>query len=101
MAGESGTEHVFKTLGDVDMWGASLSVGIRTGDYDVALGVTGLIGSGDGYGYRLGGATTYVRTGVEDQILYFFLSGAKRAVSRLARTAYDEVLEDEAVEAID
>jgi hypothetical protein len=80
---------------DVDMFGASLSVGVRSGDYDIAIGASALLGSGHGYAILPAGSpSTYGRTEVQDRILYFFLSGAQRAAHNLARTAYREISEE-------
>lgn len=82
----------------VDGYGASLSVGVRTGGYDVAIGAAGLIGFGTGL--RLNPAPgidptpqTYLPADVESRSIYFFLSGAKRAASRLARDVYEGYIE--------
>lgn len=81
----------------VNGYGASLSVGIRSGGYDLAIGAAGLIGRGRGL--RLNpnpgvdpNPETYLPTNVESTTVYFFISGARQAVSRLARNAYDEYL---------
>ena len=87
-------------LARVDGVGASLSVGIRSGGYDLAIGAAGVLGFGDGL--RLNenpgldpDPETFLPTEVESRSVYFFLSGAKRAVSRLARDVYDEYLRPE------
>ncbi len=83
----------------VNGYGASLSVGIRAEGYDLAIGAAGLLGFGRGL--RLnpdpGGPIpeTFLPTDVETRAVYFFLSGAKKAASRLARNVYDEYLRPE------
>lgn len=84
----------------VDGYGASLSVGITTEGYDLAIGAAALLGYGRGL--RLNPQPgldptpqTYLPTDVETRSVYFFLSGAKRAASRLARNVYDEYIRPE------
>jgi hypothetical protein len=84
----------------VNQYGASLSVGIRSGGYDLAIGAAGVIGFGRGLALNPNPGfdptpQTFLPTDVESRSIYFFLSGAKKAVSRLARNAYDEYLRPE------
>jgi len=86
---------------NVDGFGASLSVGIRSGGYDLAVGAAGVMGSGRGYRTNPdpGGVVPerYLPADVESQTLYFFLTGHKSAISRLAREVYNEYLRPEEV----
>ncbi|MEM9070331.1 MAG: hypothetical protein AAGE52_17620 [Myxococcota bacterium] len=73
----------------VDRYGSTLSVGVRSGDYDISLGAAVLFGRGDGLRTNPFGVDdppeTYLPTQVTDRTVYFFISGYKRAASRLAR----------------
>ena len=84
---------------DVDTFGTTLSVGLRSGDYDIALGAAAMYGQGDALRINPDPfgpvADTYLPTTAESRTIYFFLSGAKRAVSRLGRNVYDEYLRPE------
>jgi len=74
---------------DVNMFGGAGSVGYVAGGYDLSFGMAGLLGFGDALAYNVDAPRdeTYRRTAVTDQTLFFFLSGAKSAVSKLASTA--------------
>lgn len=83
---------------DVDMFGGSFAVGIRAGDYDVSVGVSGAYGVGDGLALNPSAGAgprpeAYIRTEVEEGVVYFFLSGATRALGKLAQAAYNELAE--------
>lgn len=84
---------------DVDLYGASLAVGLRTDDYNLSIGVAGYYGVGDGL--RLNptpglGPTpqTYLPTTVEERTIYIVLSGYRQAISRLATDVYHEIADD-------
>lgn len=74
---------------DVDRYGATASVGFRSGDYDLSFGAAVLYGRGRGLRTNPFGPTdpdqTYLPTDVEDRTVYFFVSGARRAATRFAR----------------
>ncbi len=74
---------------DIDRYGATASVGFRSGDYDLSLGAAVLYGRGRGLRTNPFGPTdpdaTYLPTDVQDRTVYFFVSGARRAAKRLAR----------------
>lgn len=77
------------TSPDINMYGGTLSVGYVAKGYDLSFGMAGVIGFGDAPAYDVDAVPdeTYRRTSVRDQTLFFFLSGAKSAVSKLASTA--------------
>ncbi len=82
---------------DVDTFGASLSVGVRTEGYDVNVGAAGVIGSGTGYRLnpRPGDGDVfepYLPTDVHAQTLYVFITGHMAALRRAARTVYRETI---------
>lgn len=79
----------------VDQIGFSGAVGLRAAGYDVAVGAAVLVGRGkaDGLNGDPSIPWTYVPRPVETRTVYFFLSGAQRAVGRLARAAYREAFE--------
>lgn len=84
----------------VNGYGATLSVGVQSGGYDLAIGAAGLLGTGRGLALNPAPGfdpvpETFVPTDVRSRSVYFFLSGAKRAASRLARDVYDEYLQPE------
>lgn len=84
----------------VNGYGVSLSVGIQAGGYDIAVGAAGLIGRGRGLALNPEPGSgdvpeTFLPTDVRTRAIYFFLSGAKKAASRLARNVYDEYLRPE------
>lgn len=80
---------------DVHQYGASLSVGLRTGGYDLSLGGAAMFGSGDALRKLSPGEATedasYARTGISDRTIVFFLTGYRQALSRVARVAYQEL----------
>ena len=83
---------------DVHQYGGSLSVGLRTGGYDLSLGGAVMLGWGDGL-RTLGPndfdpaepSASYGRTDVRDSTLVFFITGYRQALSRAARVAYQEL----------
>jgi hypothetical protein len=74
---------------DVNRYGAALSAGLMAGGYDLSIGAAGRMGRGKGMAYSAADFEfTYHRTNVEEQTVFVFISGAKRAVTRLAKQAY-------------
>ncbi|MCC7540113.1 MAG: outer membrane protein transport protein [Deltaproteobacteria bacterium] len=92
---------------DVNQWGGSVSVGFRSGNYDISVGFAGVYGVGRGLrtnptpgldalpdvpcGASNPNACTFLPTDVEDRTFFIFLSGHRRAFMRLARDVYGEV----------
>ncbi|MEM9193056.1 MAG: hypothetical protein AAGF12_28030 [Myxococcota bacterium] len=81
----------------VNHYGASLSVGLRAGGYDLSVGAAVVYGRGEGY--RLNPQPgldptpeTYLAADVESRTVYFFISGAQQAAGRLAKSVYDEYI---------
>jgi hypothetical protein len=82
---------------NIHRFGTSLSVGIVTAGYDVSIG--GVARFGWGHALAMVGeepGTTYRRTRAEEQTMFVFLTGAQRAVSRLARATVDRYFESRA-----
>jgi len=80
---------------DVHRVGGAVSVGVNAAGFDVALGVAGLFGRGDGLSLDITteGETRYRRTQVTDSTLFVFLTGMRSVVANLAKTA-DKMLDD-------
>lgn len=83
---------------DVNLFGASLSVGFRAEGYDLSVGVAGIYGRG--HGLRLNPSPgldptpqTFLPTDVEQRTIYITISGERRALMRLARNVYHDVAE--------
>ncbi|MCB9621991.1 MAG: outer membrane protein transport protein [Sandaracinus sp.] len=78
----------------VNRYGASFSVGYRSERYDVSVGTAVLYGRGDALRTNPFGpddpTSTYLRADARERAVYFFLSGARQAASRYARTVYRE-----------
>lgn len=78
---------------DIDRYGGALSVGFDNGGYDLAIGASGSYGRGDAYAFDADAeadfAEPYVRTSVEDRTVFIFLSGAKKALTRVAKRTVD------------
>jgi long-chain fatty acid transport protein len=74
---------------DVHRLGGAFSVGYVANGYDLSLGIAGLFGFGDALAYAVDAPSSeaYRRTAITDRTLFFFLSGARSAVSKLASTA--------------
>lgn len=80
---------------DVDRVGSTFSIGYRSEDYDLSVGVAALFGFGTGLRTNPDpglGATpeAYLPTDVRERTIFFFISGAQSTVSRLARHVYRE-----------
>lgn len=74
---------------DLNRFGGALSVGLISGGYDLSVGAAGVMGRGDGQAYDLSRQSgPFFRTEVIDRTLFVFISGAKSAVTKLAKAAY-------------
>jgi hypothetical protein len=75
---------------DVNRVGATFSLGVLRGGYDVSLGVVSSFGWGKTLGLFAGeiDEVSYRRTSIHEASLFIFLSGARAAVGRLADDAY-------------
>lgn len=84
---------------DVDRIGATLSAGLLTRGYDVSLGVAGTFGWGQTLAFLADDLDgPYRRTRMQEQTLFVFLSGARRAAGKLAQDTYEmlkEKMQDE------
>lgn len=66
--------------------GGALSIGLRSGWYDVSIGATGLYGVGEGLGLMQGAADeapSYRATDIEEATLLVFVTGARQAVQHV------------------
>jgi hypothetical protein len=74
--------------------GASLSVGLRTGGYDFAIGSTAELGWGDGLALARpaepSGPHSYALTSVQETRFMVFIGGARSAVRTLVRTLLED-----------
>lgn len=77
----------------VHHYGASFGLGVHVGAYHLTLGLAGSRGRGSALSVDTDPASTtiYARTGVEERVLYLFVTGATRSVARLARSALHRV----------
>lgn len=81
-------------LEQVHHYGASFGLGVHVGAYHLTMGIAGSRGRGDALSVDTNPAGTtdvYVRTRVEQRVLYLFLTGATRSVARLAQSALHRV----------
>jgi hypothetical protein len=79
---------------DINRFGGALSVGVTRAGYDLSLGAAGLYGRGTGMALDLtNDAMPYQRTSVVDATLFVFLTGARAAISHLAKEAQEKFLE--------
>jgi hypothetical protein len=82
---------------EVDYLGASLSLGLRGGEYDLSIGAAGLVGWGNAY--RLSphrdeaGQPDYLVADVSANAIYFYLTGALSVFSGLADRASQQLFE--------
>jgi hypothetical protein len=79
---------------DIHRFGGALSLGVTTSGYDLSLGAAGLYGRGDAMALdTTNAADPYQRTSVRDATLFVFLTGARNAITRLAKDAQEKFLE--------
>lgn len=79
---------------DVHRVGGAVSLGINAAGFDMALGVAGMFGRGNGLALDTReDEWRYRRTKVADGTLFVFLTGMRSVVARLAKTA-DKMLDD-------
>ncbi len=76
-------------------FGASIAGGLRRGDFDVQLGVAGVVGFGTGTGTTplpdITPGGSYVPRDVQRYTVYLFLSGTERAAASLVREILTEI----------
>lgn len=70
---------------DIDRYGATFSIGFRDDAYDLSVGVAALFGRGDALRTNPDFDPQYLPTEARDRVIYFFISGARRAASRFAK----------------
>lgn len=80
-------------LEQVHHYGAAFGLGVHIGAYHLTMGVAGSRGRGSALSVDTNPASTeiYVRTRVEERVLYVFITGATRSVARLAQSALHRV----------
>jgi hypothetical protein len=75
---------------DVDTFGASLSVGVRAGGYDFAIGAMAMLGRGESLGLsREPGTPPYRARDLSEETIMVFIAGGNHAVKRLAQSITD------------
>jgi long-subunit fatty acid transport protein len=79
---------------DIHRFGAALSMGLVSSGYDVSLGAVARLGYGDAMSFASsGGALPYQRTGAQEHTVYVFLTGARKAIGKLASKAVQKLTE--------
>jgi hypothetical protein len=74
----------------VDRVGLALSVGIRSGGYDIAIGSSATLGMGEALGVnRAEDSVEYYAADVTDMRIMIFLGGGKHAVRQLVQSVFD------------
>jgi hypothetical protein len=77
----------------VDRVGAALSIGIRSGGYDVAFGTIGALGVGESLAMIRGSSNneppSYRAADVQDLRVMFFIGGGKHAVRQLVQSVFE------------
>lgn len=80
---------------DIHRFGGAFSVGVTTLGYDLSLGTAGLFGRGDAMALDVtNAAEPYQRTVVRDATLFVFLTGARNAITKLAKEAQERLIEN-------
>jgi hypothetical protein len=72
--------------------GVALSIGIRTGGYDIAIGSSATLGTGEALAplrEEPFGALSYEQTDVRDMRIMVFLGGGNHAVRQLVRSVFE------------
>jgi hypothetical protein len=80
---------------DVQRAGGACSAGLLRNDFDISLGLIGVLGVGRALSFNADpdSADTYARTRVKERMLLIFLNGVRSAVNELAKKA-NERLQD-------
>lgn len=76
----------------VDRVGVALSIGVRTGGYDIVLGSSATLGTGEAlapFRQEPFGELTYEQTDVEDMRIMVFLGGGNHAVRQLVKSVFE------------
>jgi hypothetical protein len=78
----------------VDIAGAALSVGVRTGGYDFSVGGIAVLGWGQGYALQratdFDAPARYVATDLDDLLFMVFVGGANNVVKQLVDTILND-----------
>jgi hypothetical protein len=79
---------------DIHRFGGALSAGVTRVGYDLSLGVAGMFGHGNAMALDVTNeAEPYHRTAARDATLFVFLTGARNAITKLAKEAQEKFLE--------
>lgn len=79
---------------DIHRFGGAISVGLTRSGYDLSLGAAGMFGRGRAMALDITNeAEPYQRTTVHEGTLFVFLTGARNAISRLAKEAQERFIE--------
>ena len=78
----------------IDSAGVALSVGLRAGRYDISVGTTAVVGSGQGLALLrasdLDAPASYRATRVKDTLLMVYIGGARGAVKQIVHTMLED-----------
>jgi hypothetical protein len=78
----------------IDSAGLAFSIGLRAGRYDLSVGTTAVVGSGQGLALTrssdLDAPPTYHATRVRDTLLMIYVGGARSAVKQIAQTMFED-----------
>jgi hypothetical protein len=79
---------------DIHRFGGAISVGLTRSGYDLSLGAAGMLGRGRAMALDItNDAEPYQRTTAHEGTLFVFLTGARNAISRLAKEAQERLIE--------
>jgi hypothetical protein len=89
----SPTSDVY-ALDHIDSAGLAFSLGLRAGRYDLSVGTTAVVGSGQGLALTrssdLDAAPTYHATRVKDTLLMIYVGGARSAMKQIVQTMFED-----------
>jgi hypothetical protein len=81
-------------LDHIDSVGIAFSLGLRAGRYDLSVGTTAVVGSGQGLALLrssdLDAAPTYRATRVKDTLLMIYVGGARSALKQVVHTMFED-----------
>lgn len=79
------TTSASNQLAHVDRYGITLSVGYNAGDYDISFGTLYSIGVGEAVSYQPAAAAAFVPTDVREDLILFYITGARKALTRAVK----------------
>jgi hypothetical protein len=81
-------------LDHIDSAGVAFSLGLRAGRYDLSVGTTAVVGSGQGLALTrssdLDSPPSYHATRVKDTMLMIYVGGARSAVKQIVHTMFED-----------